>query len=334
MKKSVKRVFIGVMAISMSVFTVIGSSCGVSDWVSEKYDQFKCEHLNERVIEAVAPTCTEKGLTAGVECVDCGKILVKQEETAANGHTIHHFNKMDATCLEKGMTEGDYCTVCEEWIKERKDIKALGHNPVKTKAVAPTCEETGLTEGLACENCGEVYVAQKIVAAKGHNFVNGSCTVCLESESFTLSQVAAKQTEDLTSTFTTGVYKFDGFAGDSADQNVQLVFKNVSWSTITTENGQVTEYSGVDGLMLWSRSLTNLHVELVGENNTRLYGNLSLDENDYVIDENGVKYVRLIENKVYTVEYSPTETFTLKSTFIFSSEIDVENSQHVSRVVM
>ena len=337
MKKSVKRVFIGVMAISMSVFTVIGSSCGVSDWVSEKYDQFKCDHNNERIIEAVAPTCTEKGLTAGVECVDCGKILVKQEETAANGHTLQHFNKKEATCLEKGMTEGDYCTVCEEWIKERKDIKALGHNPVKTKAVAPTCEETGLTEGLACENCGEVYVAQKIIAAKGHNYVDGVCTICTEGEPFTLSVVSSKATEELSPSFTTGIYKFDGWNEEYENTSdwSMLYFNNVAWTTSRTQNGETTVTSGVDTIRFWNRNTGSaIHVELASGETSNFYGELQFDESDMVMGENGLKYVRLIAGKVYNIRFEPVQGLVFESSFVLSSEIDVEMSQMVSRVVM
>ena len=41
----------------------------------------------EVVIAAVAPTCTETGLTEGKHCSVCSEVLVKQEEVAALGHT-------------------------------------------------------------------------------------------------------------------------------------------------------------------------------------------------------------------------------------------------------
>ena len=125
----------------------------------------------EVIDEAVAPTCTNTGLTEGKHCSVCGEVIVAQETVPALGHTAG----ADATC-----TTEQVCTVCGEVLNS-----SLGHTVVIDKAVAPTCTETGLTEGSHCSVCGEVFVAQETISAKGHSLgadadcTNAqTCTVC------------------------------------------------------------------------------------------------------------------------------------------------------------
>ena len=45
------------------------------------------DHVHiESILEEVAPTCTEDGLTEGIECKRCGEILVAQQRIASLGH--------------------------------------------------------------------------------------------------------------------------------------------------------------------------------------------------------------------------------------------------------
>ena len=166
----------------------------------------------EVVLEAVAPTCTETGLTEGKKCSACGQTLVKQEVVDALGHSyndgvittnptcttegvktftcsacgdtytesvpvIPHTEEIipavESTCTATGLTEGKKCSVCGEILVAQEEVPMKGHTPETVPAVAPGCETIGKTEGEKCAVCGEILKAQEDVAATGHNWVQG-----------------------------------------------------------------------------------------------------------------------------------------------------------------
>ena len=57
----------------------------------------ECTHENAVEVEAVEPTCTEGGYTAGVYCPDCDIYLSGREEVAATGHTYSDAEDVDCT---------------------------------------------------------------------------------------------------------------------------------------------------------------------------------------------------------------------------------------------
>ena len=109
-------------------YTTYTCECGdtyIADFVDE------LGHTEE-IIPAVAPTCTETGLTEGAKCSVCGETLTEQKELPANGHTPANAveeNYVAPTCTENGSKDiVVYCSVCDEEIdRETETIEATGH---------------------------------------------------------------------------------------------------------------------------------------------------------------------------------------------------------------
>ncbi|MBQ3561655.1 MAG: hypothetical protein IJA06_07580, partial [Oscillospiraceae bacterium] len=89
----------------------------------------------EVIDEAVAPTCTETGLTEGKHCEICGKILVKQEIIPALGHSFGEWTEVKApTCDAEGQDKA-VCGTCGETVYRDTRIsgdenKILVSNPL------------------------------------------------------------------------------------------------------------------------------------------------------------------------------------------------------------
>ena len=175
----------------------------------------KTVHIHtEEEIPAVAPTCTETGLTAGVKCSECGEIITEQQKIPAIGHNYSSV-VIAPTCTEQGYTTytcecgesyiDDYidstghsytseittsathttigvitftCACGDTYTETIDKLAEHNHNAVIT---APTCTERGYTT-YTCE-CGDSYV-DDYVDALGHtpstaveeNYVAPICT--------------------------------------------------------------------------------------------------------------------------------------------------------------
>ena len=127
--------------------------------------------------KAVAPTCTETGLSEGSHCDVCGEIVVEQTVVEAAGHDLEQFDGKGATCTEKGHEPYEACNVCD--YTTYKEIPVKDH-VYKEHVVNATCTADGYTVKYC--DCGfETTVAGE--KATGHSFkeyVEVSAATCLK----------------------------------------------------------------------------------------------------------------------------------------------------------
>ena len=128
-------------------------------------------HANIVKDVAVAPTCTETGLTEGSHCGDCNKILIAQEVVSSTNHTEVIDPAVAATCTETGLTEGSHCSVCNKILVAQKTVSALNHS--FTNYISnddASCTEDG-TKTAKCDRCDVTDTQSDEGSAKGHTSV-------------------------------------------------------------------------------------------------------------------------------------------------------------------
>ena len=130
-------------------------------------------HVHKEVRNAEDATCTEKGYTGDIYCIDCDTRVSKGKRTNALGHDYKNVAEVPATCVTKGTAATQQCKRCDYIVPAQSlSIDPNNHaNIVKDVAVAPTCTETGLTEGSHCGDCNKILIAQEVVSSTNHTEV-------------------------------------------------------------------------------------------------------------------------------------------------------------------
>lgn len=144
-------------------------------------------------IPAVAPTCTETGLTAGSKCSTCEAIIVAQETVPVLEHIVEHVAAKAATATEAGNVEYWYCTACEVvWLDEQRTTTATKEDvviPATGETVIETPAEEGGESSVIITGTGIVAGTKVEVTYKpAEEFANISVTV--EGKQGSILQVA------------------------------------------------------------------------------------------------------------------------------------------------
>ena len=161
-----------------------GEKCSVCGTIlKEPVKKADCEHKNLVPIDEVPATCTSTGLSVGLKCGDCGKVIEPQTVIPKLDHTVKVLPAKEATCTEDGLTAGEECSVCNEVLKAQETVPMKDHTVVEVPAVEATCTATGLTAGEKCSVCGTVLKAQETVPMKEHTeeIIEAVAATCTEA---------------------------------------------------------------------------------------------------------------------------------------------------------
>ncbi len=126
-------------------------SCSCGDVITETIERTGHTLV---VDEAVAPTCTQQGKTAGAHCGVCGTVLQAQEPIPMLAHQIVPHQGQPATCTQEGWQDYEECERCD--YTTYQVLPPLQHD-YTVRTTPPTCTERGYTTHT-CTRCQDQYV--------------------------------------------------------------------------------------------------------------------------------------------------------------------------------
>ena len=168
-----KKLSLAILLLALLCCAVFFTACGTSD---------ACKDGHTAATDAaVAPTCTETGLTEGSHCSVCEAVITAQEKVPATGHTKSDWinDKQAKPCTEDG-TRHKECTVCNA-VLEVGTITSTGHDFGDWETVtAATCTQQG-SKKHTCSICGaEESDVIPITHTSSNTWQIGAAATCTE----------------------------------------------------------------------------------------------------------------------------------------------------------
>ncbi len=122
-------------------------------------------------IAAIAPTCTEPGMSEGSFCSLCNAVITAPVEIPALGHQAEPIPGYAPDCLSSGLSEGAKCSRCYIVLTEQIVLPRLGHDWVYTNlgedhlAHCSRCNKDTTEAHIFAEGqciCGQVEIKEPI----------------------------------------------------------------------------------------------------------------------------------------------------------------------------
>ena len=130
-------------------------------------------------LEAVAPTCTEEGLTEGSICSVCNRVITAQTKIPATGHEASGWIELvAATCTENGSRYKE-CKTCHV-VLELNKLTASGHEYGAWKTITTANCKTN-TEGLkerTCTVCEQKETEVVAITHRSGSWTTGAAATC------------------------------------------------------------------------------------------------------------------------------------------------------------
>ena len=229
-----------------------------------------CDHENTQNTAAVAPTCTQEGYTAGVQCTDCQSYISGHQVVAALGHTWGNWNvTTQPTCTTAGQ-QTRTCSGCGE--TETQPVSATGHSMGLGAVTKPaTCTTDGVIT-YTCAACG--LTNTESIPATGHDYVISGTTYTCSGCGDTYTSSAATL-EYMFGDYPAGTQ----YARDEEHQLDDVVTLIVNGGHLNT---QLRLYSGSNAMIVSTKNIDTIIVE-AGYKNATLYVYSSVD--GYVYEE-------------------------------------------------